>query len=271
MLTGSGPGRIAACVEYDGTAYNGWQRQPHAPAIQALVERALSRVADREIGVVCAGRTDAGVHSVGQVIHFDTTAERPDHAWTFGANSHLPADISLRWARPVPGDFHARYSALAREYRYLILDHPARSALFANRAAHSRHRLDAASMHTAAQSLVGERDFSAFRAAGCQSKTPMRRVERIDVRRHGDLVVVDVRANAFVHHMVRNIVGSLKLVGRGLQPPEWIGELLASRDRRRGGATAPAQGLYFLRVTYPEEYGLPSTRPPPPAAPAVIE
>lgn len=264
-------GRIAACVEYDGTAYNGWQRQPHAPSIQARVETALSRVADRPIETVCAGRTDAGVHAQGQVIHFDTAAERPDHAWVFGANTHLPPDISLRWAHPVPADFHARYSALVREYRYLVLDHPARSALFAHRAAHSRHRLDAAAMHEAAQALVGEWDFSAFRAAGCQSGTPMRRVERIEVRRRGDLLVTDIRANAFLHHMVRNIVGSLLLVGRGLQPRDWIGELLASRDRRLGGATAPAHGLYFLRVIYPPEFGLPASAPPPPETPAMIE
>lgn len=263
--------RFAACVEYRGTAYAGWQIQPHAPSVQACVQQALSRVADHPVAVVCSGRTDAGVHSLGQVIHFDAAVRRPDHAWVFGANTHLPADISLRWARPVPADFHARYSALAREYRYLILDHPARSALFADRAAHSRHRLDAAPMHTAAQALVGERDFSAFRAAGCQSSTPMRRVERIEVRRHGDLVVMDIRANAFLHHMVRNIAGSLLVVGRGLRPPDWIGELLASRDRRRGGATAPARGLYFLRVMYPEEYGLASPEPPPPGAPAVVE
>lgn len=253
--------RVAVRVEYDGSAYAGWQRQPHAPSVQAEVEEALSRVADKPVDVVCSGRTDAGVHALGQVIHFDTPATRPDHAWVFGANSHLPPDISLRWARPVAGDFHARYTAMAREYRYLILDHPARSALFARRAAHSRHRLDAAAMHAAAQALLGERDFSAFRAAGCQSNTPMRRLERIAVERHGDLLVVDIRANAFVHHMVRNIVGSLQLVGRGLEAPEWIGELLASRDRRLGGATAPAHGLYFLRAVYPEKYGLPPNEP----------
>lgn len=258
--------RIAACVEYDGTAYNGWQRQPHAPSIQARVEQALSQVADHPVAAVCSGRTDAGVHSLGQVIHFDAAVQRPDHAWVFGANSNLPPDISLRWARPVAADFHARYSALAREYRYLILDHPARSALLARRAAHSRHHLDAAAMAEAAQALLGERDFSAFRAAGCQSNTPMRRVERIDVRRHGDLVVVDIRANAFVHHMVRNIVGSLQVVGRGLQPPAWIAALLASRDRRRGGATAPAHGLYFLRAVYPPEFALPSQVPVQPEA-----
>lgn len=256
--------RIAACVEYEGTAYAGWQRQPHAASVQDRVESALSRVADHRVGVVCSGRTDAGVHALGQVIHFDTAAIRPDHAWVFGANSHLPPDISLRWARPAPRDFHARYTAMAREYRYLILDHPARSALFAHRAAHSRHRLDAGAMHTAAQTLLGEHDFSAFRAAGCQSNTPMRRVERIAVRRHGDLVVVDIRANAFVHHMVRNIVGSLQMVGRGLESPGWLATLLASRDRRRGGATAPACGLYFLRAVYPRECGLPPQESPPP-------
>lgn len=261
--------RFAACVEYQGTAYTGWQRQPHAPSVQERVEDALSRVADHPVTATCSGRTDAGVHSLGQIIHFDSTAARPDHAWVFGANSHLPADVSLRWARPVPADFHARYGALAREYRYLTLDHPARSALLAGRAAHSRHRLDAALMHAAAQALVGERDFSAFRAAGCQSNTPIRRVEWIEVRRHGDLVVMDIRANAFVHHMVRNIAGSLLAVGRGLRSPDWIDELLASRDRRLGGATAPAHGLYFLRAVYPEKYGLPG--PAPFGLPAMLE
>ncbi|MES1944277.1 tRNA pseudouridine synthase A [Salinisphaera sp. PC39] len=263
--------RIAACVEYDGTAYNGWQRQPHAPSVQARVESALSRVADHPVAVVCGGRTDAGVHALGQVVHFDSQARRPDHAWVFGANSNLPSDISLRWARPVPPDFHARYTAVAREYRYLILDHPARSALLGRRAAHSRHRLDAAAMHEAAQALLGERDFSAFRAAGCQSNTPMRRVERVRVRRSGDLVIMDIRANAFVHHMVRNIAGSLMVVGRGLQPSAWIAELQASRDRRLGGATAPAHGLYFRHIEYPPAYDLPEDTAPPAGAPAVIE
>lgn len=250
--------RLAACVEYDGSAYAGWQWQPHAPSVQGALESALGFVADHPVSAVCSGRTDAGVHAVGQIVHFDSDAQRPPHAWVFGTNSRLPEDISLRWVRPVPHDFHARYTALAREYRYLIWDHPARSALFAGRAALCRQRLDAAAMHEAGQALLGEHDFSAFRAAGCQSNTPWRRIERIQVSRHGDFVMIQVRANAFLHHMVRNLAGSLMIIGRGLCPVGWARELLEGADRTAAGPTAPARGLYLWRVFYPDEYDLPS-------------
>lgn len=254
--------RWAACVEYDGSGYSGWQAQSHAPSIQEAVEAALSAVADHPLRVVCCGRTDAGVHAFGQVIHFDSDATRPAHAWVFGANSHLPADVALRWARRVDADFHARYSALVRDYRYLILNHPARSPLFARRAAPCRHPLDTQRMAQAGRLLVGERDFSAFRAAACQAKSPVRRIHRLRVERRGDFVLIDVRANAFLHHMVRNIAGSLMTVGRGLRPPAWIDDLLAGRDRRAAGVTAPAQGLYFLGPEYPSRFDLPA-RPEP--------
>lgn len=249
--------RLAACVEYDGGAYAGWQTQAHAPGVQPEVEAALGFVADHPVSVVCAGRTDAGVHAVGQVVHFDVAVERPPHAWVFGANTRLPPDISLYWAQPVAGDFHARRDAIRREYRYLIWNHPARSALFGHRAASCRHRLDADAMHAAGQTLLGEHDFSAFRAAGCQSRTPWRRLERLDVGRRGDFVEIRVVANAFVHHMVRNLVGTLMVIGRGLQPAAWARQLLEAGDRDAAGATAPACGLYLWRVAYPESRGLP--------------
>lgn len=249
--------RLAACVEYDGGAYAGWQTQAHARAVQPEVEAALGFVADHPVSVVCAGRTDAGVHAVGQIVHFDVDVTRPDRAWVFGANTRLPPDISLHWARPVPDSFHARHDAFRREYRYLIWNHPARSALFGGRAAPCRHHLDAAAMHEAGQTLLGEHDFSAFRAAGCQSRTPWRRLERLEVARRGDFVEVHVAANAFVHHMVRNLVGTLMVIGRGLKPVSWARTLLDGGDRTVAGATAPACGLYLWRVHYPQAYELP--------------
>lgn len=245
-------------MEYDGSGYAGWQIQPHAPSVQAQVEAALSFVAGAPVRTVCCGRTDAGVHALAQVVHFDAPAPRSPRAWVFGANARLPADISLRWAQDVPADFHARYAARAREYRYLIWDSPARSALYARRAWSYRHRLDADAMHAAAQYLVGEHDFSAYRAAACQAKSPRRDLQRLNVRREGDFVVIDVRANAFLHHMVRNLVGSLVPIGRGLRPANWLSELLDGGDRRAAGATAPAQGLYLLRAEYPPHFDLPN-------------
>lgn len=249
--------RYAAGVEYLGTAYSGWQAQQLADSVQARVEHALSHIADHSVTIVAAGRTDAGVHARGQVIHFDSTARRSDVAWLFGANSQLPPDISLSWVRPVAADFHARFSALARRYRYLIHNGNARSAVLHQRAAWSKYPLDADCMHRAAQSLLGERDFSAFRAAECQSSTPMRCVKAVSVTREAQLVRIDIAANAFLHHMVRNIVGSLMEIGSGRQPERWMAELLAGRDRRRAGATAPAAGLYFWQVDYPAEFGIP--------------
>lgn len=251
--------RIALGLEYHGGGYAGWQAQhdPELPTVQATLERALARVAARPVTTVCAGRTDAGVHAGAQVVHFDTDAERPLRAWVLGTNAWLPRDISVQWARVVPDDFHARFSAEYRCYRYLILSRPQRPALLAGAICHERHTLDAQRMHAAAQALLGERDFSAFRAAGCQSRTPMRRVERIAVERHGELIAIDIRANAFLLHMVRNIAGSLLVIGRGERAPEWMGELLVGGDRTQAGATAPAHGLYLVEVGYAARWGLP--------------
>jgi tRNA pseudouridine38-40 synthase len=250
--------RLAVGIEYAGTRYAGWQRQQSAPSVQAEVERALGQVAGHPVAVTCAGRTDAGVHALGQVAHFETEAERPLRGWLLGTNGHLPPDIALTFVVPAADGFHARYSALARTYRYLILNRPTRAALLNQRALWRHAPLDAERMHEAAQALRGEHDFSAFRAAECQSRVPIRRLDRIEVRRAGDLVTVEVTANAFLHHMVRNIVGSALEVGEGARPVEWLAELLGSRDRRAAGPTAAPGGLYFARVDYPAGLGLPA-------------
>jgi tRNA pseudouridine38-40 synthase len=250
--------RIALGLEYDGSSFSGWQSQAHARGIQASVEAALSFVADHPVVVVAAGRTDAGVHARMQVVHFDAKAQRNERAWVMGANTQLPAEVSALWALEVPEGFHARYSAMARSYRYLILNRAPRSALARDRMCWVREPLDEARMHEAAQHLVGEHDFSSFRAAECQSRTPMRRMYSIDVRRHGESVVIEVTANAFLHHMVRNIAGVLIAVGRGQQGTAWPRELLRARDRKLGGITAPAQGLYLAGVKYAEALQLPS-------------
>jgi tRNA pseudouridine38-40 synthase len=258
--------RIAVGVEYDGSAYAGWQTQPAAPSVQQVTEAALARIAAAPVALVCAGRTDAGVHALGQVAHFDTEAVRAMRSWVLGANSELPPDVSLHFAQPVPGHFHARYSAEARTYRYLILNRSARSALQAQRATWVHRPLDAARMQAAAGALVGEHDFSAFRAAECQAKSPVRRLERLVVMRRGDWVLIEATANAFLHHMVRNIAGLLIAVGKGDASPDWAAEVLARCDRTRAAATAPAAGLYLVAVRYPEVFGLPA--PPCGEAPA---
>lgn len=252
--------RIAVGIEYDGSAYCGWQSQPALASVQSVTEQALARIAAAPVALVCAGRTDAGVHALGQVAHFDTVASRPLRSWVLGANSELPADVSLAWARAVPDHFHARFSAEARTYRYLILNRTARSALHAHRAAWVHRPLDAARMGEAAGLLEGEHDFSAFRAAECQAKSPIRRLQRLSVQRHGEWVVIEATANAFLHHMVRNIAGLLMAIGKGDAAPSWAAEVLASRDRTRSAATAPAAGLYFMAVRYPEVFGLPAPR-----------
>lgn len=249
--------RIAVGLEYLGGAYAGWQRQSHLPSVQTAVEEALSRVADHPVTTSCAGRTDAGVHATGQVIHFDTPAVRPARGWLLGANRYLPPDIALQWVRAVADGFHARYAAMTRSYRYLILNAPVRSALWAGRACTWHTPLDAARMHASLQVLVGRHDFSTFRAAECQSVSTVRMLESISVERRGPLVVLDVRANAYLHHMVRNIVGAALAVGDGSRPPAWIPELLAARDRTCGGITAPAAGLYFQSVQYAYGAGVP--------------
>ena len=254
--------RLAIGIEYDGTAYNGWQRQRVGDGVQARVEAALGQVAGHDVEVACAGRTDAGVHASAQVGHFDSDAQRSARSWLLGANSNLPDDVCITWVKSVGDDFHARYTAVARRYRYCILNRLVRSALGRNRAWWVHAPLDCDAMHAAAQALIGEHDFSAFRAAGCQSRTAVREITDIAVGRCGDLVVIDVRANAFLMHMVRNITGSLVAVGRGEHPPGWLAELLAGRDRSVAGAAAPARGLTLVGVDYPPSAGLPE--PPKP-------
>lgn len=249
--------RIALGIEYDGTAYNGWQRQESGIGVQERVEEALSRVADDRVEATCAGRTDAGVHASAQVAHFDSNANRSPRNWVLGVNSNLPPDISVRWAVPVPDDFHARYSALSRRYRYRVLNRMTRSALWRDRAWWVHRPLDTDPMRAAAERLLGEHDFSAFRAAGCQAKTPWREVRSIEVARDGDWVTVTIRANAFLQHMVRNVVGLLVAIGAGDRPAEWATAVLESRDRREGGMTAPPQGLTLVEVEYPPRFNLP--------------
>lgn len=248
--------KFAACIEYDGTPFFGWQRLSHAPTVQAHVEQALSQVAAETISVVCAGRTDTGVHGLGQVIHFQTDAVRPVRGWLFGANVNLPDGIAMRWIQPVAEDFHARFSARSRRYRYIILNRSARPALLQHRVSWYHKLLDVEAMHVAAQALLGEQDFSGFRAAGCQASHAIREVLEVTVSGDGEFVYIDIVANAFLHHMVRNIVGSLLKVGAGERPVSWIAEVLALRDRTQAGMTAPAAGLYFVHVDYPTEFGL---------------
>jgi tRNA pseudouridine38-40 synthase len=262
--------RIAALVEYDGTDYAGWQSQAHAPSLQEAVEAALTFVAGASVTVTCAGRTDAGVHAAGQVIHFDTGAERTARAWVLGSNTRLPPAIALKWAGEVPADFHARHTALRRVYRYYVLNSSARSALDRLRCAWIPKALDAEAMHAAAQALVGEHDFSAFRSMECQSKTPVRRIERITVRRAGDCVGFEVVANAFLHHMVRNIVGTLFEAQLEADPIGAMKRVLSSRERRLAGVTAPAAGLYLWRVEYPGGYGIPAPAERVPAPPGLF-
>jgi len=249
--------RIALGIEYDGTDFSGWQRLSHGDTVQARVEEALSFVAAEPVEVVCAGRTDAGVHARCQVVHFDTKAQRSERGWMLGSNSRLPTSVAVRWARPVADDFHARFGARARRYRYVILNRPVRAALDARYVTWERVPLDASLMHAAAQALLGEQDFSAFRTIACQAPNPRRNVHEISVRRDGERVIMEIQANAFLHHMVRNIVGSLLPVGRGEQQPEWIAQLLTGRNRALAGPTAPPQGLAFLGPLYPRECGLP--------------
>jgi tRNA pseudouridine38-40 synthase len=262
--------RYAMGVEYDGSEFSGWQRlSKHGErdpdgytTLQSVIEDALSFVAGKPIETVCAGRTDAGVHAVGQVIHFDSPVLRDPRGWVLGTTSKLPPAIGALWCVPVTEAFHARFSARARRYRYSILNRTIRPALNRQVLTWERRPLDAAAMHQAAQSLLGENDFSAFRTVHCQAPHARRELQDITVSRDGDVVTVEVQANAFLHHMVRNIVGSLLVVGRGDAPGEWIAELLAGRDRTKAGPTAPSSGLVFLGPRYPAEvadrFGLPA-------------
>lgn len=249
--------RIALGLEYDGAAFCGWQIQDSARSVQACVEQALSRVADHPVSVICAGRTDAGVHALGQVVHFDTGAARTPRAWVFGANSYLEHDVSVLWAQPVSDEFHARFSAIARHYRYVILNRAVRPAVGHTRVSWCYRPLDVARMNQGAQYLVGEHDFSAYRAVACQAKHALRTVHRLHIARHGELVVLEISANAFLHHMVRNIAGVLMEIGSGAREPVWARAVLESRDRTLGGVTAPPQGLTLAGVDYPAHFGLP--------------
>lgn len=252
------PGRIALGIEYMGANYCGWQRQSNASSVQAHVENSLKKILLHEVNIVCAGRTDAGVNAVSQIVHFDSQVIRPLKAFTRGLNTHLPKDIAITWAQAVPNDFHARFSASARRYRYIIYNNPLRSGLLNAGLTHVYQALDADKMHEAAKALCGEQDFSAFRAAHCQSNTPYRHIHYINVSRQNRYIIVDVKANAFLHHMVRNIVGSLIDVGCGEKPLSYISDLLASKDRTKASATAKPNGLYLVQVDYPKEFGLQS-------------
>ncbi|MEJ8566827.1 tRNA pseudouridine(38-40) synthase TruA [Elongatibacter sediminis] len=244
-------------LEYDGSAFLGWQVQRQQPTIQGTVEQALARVADHDLRVTVCGRTDTGVHALCQVAHFDTEARRSERSWVLGVNSHLPASLSVLWVREVDESFHARFSAFARTYRYVILNRWIRPALHARYVAWCRQPLDAGRMHEAAQCLLGEHDFSAFRAAGCQARHAVRDLQRIEVRRAGSRVEFEVTANGFLYHMVRNLAGSLMAVGRGERDADWLSAVLAGRDRNQAAPTAPSEGLYFVGARFPTEYGLP--------------
>lgn len=249
--------RIAIGLEYCGRRFNGWQRLRNGRSVQACVEQAISRVANHEVTVGCAGRTDSGVHARYQVIHFDTPAKRDERGWVLGCNVHLPEDVAVLWAQPVEDRFHARFSAHGRTYRYHILNRISRPGVFSGLLTWDCRPLDAERMHTAAQVLVGEHDFSGYRALGCQSKSALRKLRRIEVWRAGELVMIEVEANAFLHHMVRNIAGVLMSIGAGKAAPSWAGKILAGRDRTRGGVTAPADGLYLTAIEYPAWVTLP--------------
>jgi tRNA pseudouridine38-40 synthase len=249
--------RVALGIEYDGTAYNGWQRQRTGVGVQALVEKALTVVANEAIEVTCAGRTDTGVHATNQVIHFDSSAERSPHGWLLGINSNLPDDINATWVNDVDDEFHARFSATARHYRYRILNQLARSALYRHRAWWVHQPLDVDQMQQGAEFLLGEHDFSAFRAAGCQAHSPKRTISSLKIERDDNWITLTISADAFLQHMVRNIAGTLVAVGMGEQAPAWIEQVLQSRDRKQGGIAAPAHGLTLVGVTYPESFAIP--------------
>jgi len=253
--------RIAAIVEYDGSGFSGWQLQDGTRTVQEAVEAAIGAVANEFVRVTVAGRTDTGVHATGQVIHFDTRAERSPHSWIRGVNSNLPDDVVLRWAQPVSDDFHARFSATGREYHYVILNRPNRPSFMRGKVTWERQPLDTGLMQQAANDLVGEHDFSSYRTVHCQAKNPVRDLRALKVWRVENRVVISVYANAFLHHMVRNIAGVLIYIGCGEREAGWAKQVLELRDRTRGGITAPAAGLYLTRVEYPETFQIPQLSP----------
>ena len=252
--------RVALRVEYDGSAFHGWQAQPHlsCDTVQECLEHALTQIANSPVRTHCAGRTDRGVHGFGQIVHFDDPVGRNAKAWVLGTNSLLPPTVRVHWAQSVSGDFHARFSATARRYRYIIANTAIRSAHLNGQVSSYRRPLDSRLMAEAAQAMIGEQDFSAFRAAQCQASSPVREIQRLNVSRWGDFVIIDITANAFLQHMVRNIAGSLQMIGAGLKPVDWMAQLLAGKDRSKAADTASGAGLYLVGVYYPERFGLPS-------------
>ena len=249
--------RIALGVEYDGSQFFGWQSQVGGHTVQDSLKAAVSRIANEDIGVVAAGRTDAGVHALAQVVHFDTHAERPLSAWVRGVNALLPKSIAVLWAHSVPEEFHARFSAQARSYRYYLLNRPVRAAVQDGKIGWYHAPLDVELMREAAQYLLGEHDFSAFRAAECQAKSPIKRLTQLDINRQDDTIIFDLSAGAFLHHMVRNIVGCLIYVGNGKRPPQWIQQVLLGRERKFAAPTFAPDGLYLRRISYDPKWGLP--------------
>lgn len=249
--------RIALGVEYDGRPFSGWQSQADRATVQDTLQQALTQIAGEAIAVTAAGRTDTGVHATGQVVHFDTQADRPLTAWVRGANALLPESVAVRWAHAVPDEFHARFSAHGRSYRYLLLNRAVRPAILSGQVGWFHAPLDVEAMQQAAQHLIGEHDFSAFRAAECQAKSPVKTLTRLDIRRDGDMIVFDLSAGAFLHHMVRNIVGCLVYVGKGKYPSDWLREVLEGRDRKLAAPTFAPDGLYLRRIKYEEKWGLP--------------
>jgi len=248
--------KYVAGIQYVGTAYSGWQKQKHSRSVQQVVEHAFSQIADQPITLYCSGRTDTGVHAKEQVVHFETDVKRSDYAWRMGSNSTLPDDVRVLWCHKAEDDFHARFSATSRQYRYIIFNAQAESALLKNRVLWIPYSINDVDMNLAAQALSGEQDFTSFRASGCQSNTPFRNIHKISVSRQTDFVIIDIEANAFLHHMVRNIVGSLVEIGRGRKPVNWMSFLLEQKDRNQAGVTAAASGLYFIKANYPSHYKL---------------
>ncbi len=249
--------RIALGIEYDGQPFYGWQSQPDGNTVQDTLRLALGQISGSMTSVVAAGRTDTGVHALEQVVHFDTDADRPLTAWVRGVNALLPASISVRWAHPVHDEFHARFSAHGRSYRYILLNRATRSAIHAGKAGWFHAPLDLDAMRTAAKHLLGEHDFSAFRASECQAKSPVKNLRQLEINQHGDMIVFDLSAGAFLHHMVRNIIGCLVYVGKGKYSPDWLAEVLASRDRSLAAPTFPADGLYLRHIQYEAKWALP--------------
>jgi len=251
--------RIALGLEYDGSHFHGWQKQPGGNTVQDAVEAALAQINGGPVQVTCAGRTDSGVHACEQVVHFDTQAERPDSAWVRGVNGFLPESIAVLWAWRVPDDFHARYSARSRAYRYVLLSRPVRPALVARYVGWTHAALNVAAMRAAAGYLLGQHDFSAFRSSECQAKTPVRYVHELAIEEHGERIDFVLRANAFLHHMVRNIVGTLVQVGKEARGPDWVLDVLRSRDRKLAAGTFGPQGLYLETVDYGSALELPKS------------